>query len=47
MSERVFLSQRSPEIGKRYKSTFAYYSAFVGLGLISAVLGSTLPALAE
>jgi FHS family Na+ dependent glucose MFS transporter 1 len=28
-------------------STYAYYAAFVGLGLISASLGPTLPALAE
>lgn len=30
-----------------YKPTLAYYAAFIGLGLVSAVLGPTLPALTD
>ncbi len=34
-------------MNKKTNATIAYFSAFIGLGLISAVLGPTLPALAE
>jgi MFS transporter, FHS family, Na+ dependent glucose transporter 1 len=34
-------------VTKKTSTTIAYYSTFIGLGLISAVLGPTLPALAE
>jgi MFS transporter, FHS family, Na+ dependent glucose transporter 1 len=34
-------------MNKKTASTIAYFSTFIGLGLISAVLGPTLPALAE
>lgn len=36
-----------PTRNPAYKPTLAYYAAFIGLGLISAVLGPTLPALAD
>lgn len=45
------LSQRATSIPggnlRPLATTFTYYAAFVGLGLISASLGPTLPALAE
>jgi fucose permease len=40
-------TQQPGETTRRIASTVAYYAAFVGLGLISASLGPTLPALAE
>lgn len=37
----------SPERSQRMASTAGYYAAFVGLGLVVAALGPTLPGLAE
>ncbi|MFC1878537.1 MFS transporter [Chloroflexota bacterium] len=41
------MTQPSSDRRSRTKSTYAYYLAFIGLGLVTAVLGPALPALAE
>ena len=45
--KKVFLIQASSDRKRRAILTFAYFASFIGLGLVGAVLGPTLPYLAE
>ncbi len=48
MTSQVNITKVKPNgVMRPFATTVAYYAAFVGLGLISASLGPTLPALAE